>query len=51
MALPGDINGDGTVDLQDFGMVSKNWGLTLSPNPAPPPSAPPCATQWKAAAR
>ena len=36
MTLPGDINGDGTVDLQDFGMVSKNWGLTLSPNPAPP---------------
>lgn len=38
MTLPGDLNGDGSVDLEDFSVFKDNMGLTLSPNPPTSPS-------------
>ena len=32
-AIPGDVNGDGTVDIIDLGLLAEDYGLTsASPN-------------------
>jgi hypothetical protein len=34
VTIPGDINGDGVVDLKDLGIITSNWKKTVPPAPA-----------------
>src|SRR3989344_5878874 len=54
-ALPGDVNGDGVVNILDFQLLSNNFGKTgtvtntptpSGPSPTLPPPPPPGSENW-----